>query len=105
LVHKIKVNSDYPPLTEKSAQWFTSLHKRQYYCLSLIYLDIILNPFPTSTRTGQVKVSNPTPETRSQCWMGSGEGRGRIVVFGQPKLVTNHFRWAHRRLVGEFRWL
>jgi len=27
---------------------------------------------------GHVKVSNPTPETRSPCWMWSGEGRGEI---------------------------
>jgi hypothetical protein len=32
--------------------------------------------------SGQVKVFNLTPEGRSPYWMGSGDGRGRIVRLG-----------------------
>ena len=35
--------------------------------------------------SGQVKVSNLIPETRSPSWMGSGEGRGGIVGLGQAE--------------------
>jgi hypothetical protein len=38
------------------------------------YLDKISNHTQPPPVSGQVKVSNLTPETRSPCWRGSGEG-------------------------------
>jgi len=35
--------------------------------------------------SGQFKVSFLTPETRSPCWMGDGEGRGRSIGLGNPE--------------------
>ena len=41
--------------------------------------------------SGHVKVSNLTPKTRSQRWMGSGEGRGGGVGLGHKNVKRGLF--------------
>jgi len=54
-----------------------------------VYLDTFLKPSPTSHFSGQVKVSNLTPERRSPCRMGNGEGRVRIEGLDKKNIYDN----------------